>query len=190
MANLIEKLNKLNLMEKFSLDNKKLALIFIVSLMVIYLDFSFLLKNQMASSNRLTKEITKISNDIKALNIGLKAMQAEGGKKVKVKAKEKKILFEADLTSLLNDISKIGNFNNVRIVQIKPARELQKTPAKFSPVLINMDLVGGYHNFGKFINSLENNEVFMSVESFKIEPQSKDPLRQKINVTIKTYVRK
>ena len=50
MKNLIEKINKLNLMERFSLDNKKLTLIFIVSAMIIYLDFNFLLKNQAGSA--------------------------------------------------------------------------------------------------------------------------------------------
>lgn len=190
MENLIEKINKLNLIEKFSLDNKKLTLIFIISIMIIYVDFNFLLKKQVTSSNRLTKEITKINNDINALDTGLKNMQIAKAQKGNVKEKTKKIIFESELTALLNDISKLGNFNNVRIIQIKPVRDLQKIPVKFSPVLINMDLVGGYHNFGRFINSLENNEVLMSVESFKIEPQPKDPLSQKITVTVKTYVRK
>ncbi|OQB16564.1 MAG: Pilus assembly protein, PilO [Candidatus Omnitrophica bacterium ADurb.Bin205] len=190
MKNLIEKINKLNLMERFSLDNKKLTLIFIVSAMVIYLDFNFLLKNQASSSARMGKEITRIKNDMKALDTGLKKMQEARAVKAGPKVKSKKVIFEPELPALLNDISKLANFNNVRITQIKPARDLQKSPAKFSPVLISMDIIGGYHNFGRFINSLENNEVLMSVEGFKIEPLPKDPLRQKIAVTVKTYVRK
>ena len=76
------------------------------------------------------------------------------------------------------------------ITQIKPAYELQKTAVKFSPFLINLDLIAEYHNFGKFINTLENNEFLIVIESFKIEAQAKDPLRQKITVTLKTYVEK
>jgi len=190
MEKLIEKLNKLNLIEKFSLDNKKLALIFIVSLMVVYLDFNFLLKAQMVSANRSAKEISGLSNDIKSLQAGLKNMQAVKAGKVSAKVKAKKVIFESELTALLNDISKLADSNNVRILQIKPTREIKKSAAKFSPVLINIDLIGGYHNFGKFINTLENSEAFMSMENFKIEPQPKDPLRQKVSVTVKTYVRK
>ena len=132
----------------------------------------------------------RINNDLRALDAGLKNIQAVKSSKATPKIKAKKAILEKELTALLNDISKIANINNVRIIQIKPAYELQKTSLKFSPFLINLDLIAGYHNFGKFINTLENNEFLILIESFKIEAQAKDPLRQKIAVTLKTYVKK
>jgi Tfp pilus assembly protein PilO len=192
MGNIIKKINKLNLIERFSLDNKKLALIVIITLVVLYIDFNFLLKNQIAGVNKSKAELTKVSNELKALDAGLKSMQAaKSVQKSTTKAKEKKIIFESELTALLHDISKLANANNVRILQIKPTRDTKKVSSvKFTPVSINMDLICGYHNFGKFMNSLENNQAFMSAESFKIEAQPQDSLRQKVGLTIKTYVRK
>ena len=192
IGSLIEKINKLNLVERFSLDNKKIALIFIISLVIIYVDFNFILKPQMAKASKSKVGFTKMNNELKALDAGLKNMQAvKSAQKAAPKAKEKRIIFEPELTALLHDISKLANANNVRVLQIKPARDLRTTATvKFSPVLINLDIICGYHNFGKFVNSLENNQVFISVENFKIESQPKDILRQKISVTLKTYVRK
>jgi len=192
MNKIIERINKLNLIERFSLDNKKIILIFIVSLALLYFDCNFLLKGQMAGIAKSKSEIIKISNEFKALDAGLKNMQAvKSGTGKNFKARDKKIIFESELVSLMHDISKLANVHNVRILQIKPTREAQKAVAvKFAPVLINMDLICGYHNLGMFINGLENSQVFISAESFKIEPQPQDPLRQKVSLSVKTYVRK
>ncbi|MBN2831386.1 MAG: type 4a pilus biogenesis protein PilO [Candidatus Omnitrophica bacterium] len=192
MSKLIEKINKLNLTERFSLDNKKIALIAIIGMLVLYIDFNFLLKSQMAAADKSKAEVVKISNDLKVLDAGIQSMQAaKAAQKSAPKAKGKKIIYEPELTALLHDISKLANANNVRILQIKPIRDTQKAPSgKLTPVAINMDLICGYHNFGKFINSLENNQAFMAIESFKIEAQPQDALRQKVSLTVKTYVRK
>ncbi|MDD3088099.1 MAG: type 4a pilus biogenesis protein PilO [Candidatus Omnitrophica bacterium] len=189
---LIEKINKINLIERFSLDKQKITLIVILSIAFLYVDFNFLLKGQLAASSKSKAELARIINDLRALDAGLKNMEAiKAGQGSGLKVQEKMVIFESGLTSLLHDISKLANANNVRILQIKPLRDSQKSAAgKFAPVLINMDLICGYHNFGKFLNQLENNQVLISVENFKIELQPQDTLRQKVNLTIKTYVRK
>lgn len=192
MANLIEKINKLNLIDKFSLDNKKIILIILMSVTILYFDFNFLLKAQMASAAKSKEEVVKVNNDLKALDAGLKNMQAvKAGQKAAAKLPDKRVIFEPELTSLLHDISKLANANNVRILQIKPARETKKDAiVKFTPVLISMDLICGYHNLGRFMNALENNQVFMSIESYKIESQAQDSLRQKVSLAVRTYARK
>ncbi|MBM3243903.1 MAG: hypothetical protein FJZ12_03615 [Candidatus Omnitrophica bacterium] len=191
MKAFFEKINKLNLIERFSLDNKKIAIIVIISIMAVYVDFSFLLKGQIASVNKSKSSALKIKNDLRALEEGLKNMQAvKSSQKSAPQRKEKKIIYEAELPALLNDISKIANANNVNILNIKPSRDAKAAAGKFTPILITMDLICGYHNFGRFLNSLENNQAFMAAESFKIEAQPQDTLRQKISLTVKTYVRK
>ena len=138
--------------------------------------------------------IVKLKNDLKALDLGLKNMQAlKLQQKNLPPVKAKKIIFDSQLASLLNDISKIGNANNVTILQIKPSRDTQKSGAaapKFSPVSISLDLICGYHNLGKFINDLENNQTFISIESLKIEARPEEVLKQRVSLTLKTYVKK
>lgn len=193
MIKLIEKIKKINLIERFALDSKKIVLILIITTMVLYLDFNFLLKAQMNWLKKSTTEIAKLKNDFKALELGLKNMQVvKSQQKNLAQSKAKKIISDFELASLLQDISKIGNANNVRILQIKPSREIQKPSAslKLSPVFINLDLICGYHNLGKFINDLENSQTFISVESFKIEARPEEVLKQKVSLTLKTYVKK
>jgi Tfp pilus assembly protein PilO len=193
MIKLIEKIKNINLVEKFSLDSKKVVLILIMSALFLYLDMNFLLKAQMNWIKQSSDGITKLNNDIKALDLGLKNMQEiKSLQKNTLPKKAKKIIFDSQLPSLLHDISKIGNANNVKILQIKPSRDISKAAAalKFSPLLISLDLQCGYHNLGKFINDLENSQTFISVESFKIEAQPEEPLRQRVSLILKTYVRK
>jgi Tfp pilus assembly protein PilO len=193
MIKLIEEIKKVNLIEKFALDNKKIVLILIISTMFLYLDFNFLLKAQMNWAKKSADGMVKLKNDFKVLDFGLKNMQdMKSQQKNLSQGKAKKIIFDYQLASLLQDISKIGNANNVRILQIKPSRDTQKAAAslKFSPVSISLDLICGYHNLGKFINDLENSQTFISVESFKIEARPEEVLRQRVSLTLKTYVKK
>jgi len=118
MMKLIEKISKINLIEKFALNNKKIALILIISLVFLYLDFNFLFKAQMNGIKKSTGELIRVRNDLKVLDAGLKNMQEVKSKQKnmpKNQAKVKKIIFESQLASLLQDISKIGNANNVKI---------------------------------------------------------------------------
>lgn len=194
MIKLIEGLKKINLIERFNLDNKKITLILIISVMILYLDLNFLLKAQMSGIKKSAEGVIKLKNDFKALDLGLNNMQAAKGQQKNLsKGNVKKAISEFQLPSLLQDISKTANINNVRILQIKPTREVQKAGAngnKLSPVSISLDLVCGYHNLGKFINDLENNQTFIAVENFKIDASPDSSLKQKVNLTLKTYVRK
>jgi len=191
MNKLIKKISVYNPVERFNLDNKKIMLICIIFIIFVYMDYSFILKPQMQSLGAKKREVTVLKNNLKSLEADLNNMrQLKASGKVTVVRKSKKIIFDLQLPSLLHDISKLANANNVRIVNIKPVREEVKgAPVKLHPVSIMLDLECGYHNFGKLINALENNEVFLAVEGFKIEAQKKDPLRQKISLTLKTYVR-
>ncbi len=195
MMKLIEKINRINLIEKFALDNKKIVLILIISSVLLYLDINFLFKAQMNGVKKSGVELVRVKNDLKNLEIGLRNMQDVKSRQKNLsqdKVKAKKIIFESQVALLLQDISKIGNANNIKILQIKPSREAQKVSAqgKFSPVSISLDLICGYHNLGKFINALENNQAFISVEGLKIEAQPQDVLRQKVSLMLKTYVKK
>ena len=193
MIKLLEKIKNIDLINKFALDDKKITLILIITIMFLYLDFTYLLKAQMSWSKKSAEGIVKLNNDFKALDLGLKNMQEiKLQQKNFSQSKAKKIIYDSQLASLLQDISKVGNANKVKILQIKPSHETQKGAAssKFSAVLINLDLLAGYHDLGKFINDLENNPTFISVESFKIEAQPGDALKQKVSLTLKTYVKK
>ncbi len=193
MSKIIDQIKKINLVEKFALDSKKIVLILIISVIFLYLDFNYLLKAQVGGVKKSADEIIKLQNDLKALDLGLKNMRdLKSQQKNQPQSKVKRTIIDSELASLLQDISKFGNANNVEILQIKPYRDTQKAAAalKFSPVFISLDLVAGYHNLGKFINDLENSQTLISLENFKIEARPGDSLKQRATLTLKTYVQR
>jgi len=189
------------------LDNKKIILIIVVFCAVVYIDYSFLLKPQIAGSSSMTPKIAKLKQDLDSLSRDLarmresKSKQAETAKKLK---QIKKVISEAQISALLNDISRLANKNEVKINQIRPSKETQVQPAqpgkvtepvKFTPFFIKLDLVADYHRLGRFIGDLENAPVFISVQDFKISSQlaqgtgQVDYGKQNVDITLVTYVK-
>lgn len=187
----------MDLFNKLKLDNKKILVIMLVSLALIYLDFSFILGKQIRGLNDIQPKALKLKKDLDTLTQDLKKMQELKNKEDQVNRKTvssiKKIISESETVFLLQNLSDLANKDNVRILQIRPSREPQgKASAadKFTPIFITLDLFCDYHNFGKFINDLENSQTFIAVQTFKITPESADFMKEKINLVLKTYVTK
>jgi Tfp pilus assembly protein PilO len=179
------------------LDQKTLIIVIVVAVILLYLDFSFILKMQIKSAKDLSTKIAKIKKDIDLLNKDIALMQKEGLKEEQLKepAFDKKIITEAEVPSLLQEISDAANKNNARIIQIKSAVDTKSKDAvnlankKIAPVIITLDLMCAYHNLGSFLNQLENSENFISISNLKIAREQSDYLRQRINLELKSYVR-
>ena len=189
----------MNLLNKLELDNKKIYLIILVFIILIFLDFTFVIRRQLQNIKNIQPKIIKLKKDLDALNKDLAKIQELKNKQVganqKPAPKVKKIIPDPQTVSLLQNISEVANRDGVQIMQIKSSKETQskqeKLPVdKFTPLVITLDLVSDYHHFGRFINDLENSQTFIAVESFKINSQQPDYIKQKISLVLKTYVTK
>ncbi len=201
MINLVGKIKSIKILDQLELDNKKLMLIALISVIVLYIDFNFIFKAQIRGLVKSGTEVARLKKDLDNFKVDLKKMRDSESKQVissqKSMPKVKSIISENQFSGLLQDISKTANNNDVRILQIKPSRMLvenqnskAKPPANLTPFIINLDLSCGYHNLGKFINELENLPAFVSVRDIRIEPQDDNYVKQKINLTLITYVKK
>lgn len=200
MINLADKIKNIKILNQPELNNKKTILMaFLVSAIILYIDVNLVFKAQIKGFNKSGLEITRLTKDLDNLKIEAKKIRELESKQPlpKTGLKAKRIISESQFSSLLQDISKSAINNQVRILQIKPSRKAasasqenkSRVPDKFTPVLISLELSGGYHNLGKFINGLENLESFVKVQEIKIEPQENDPLNQKISLSLVTYVK-
>lgn len=197
---MLKKMKVFQLVDSLDLDNKKLILIAILSIIVFYIDFSFILKGQMDSVARLNPKLKTMQQNITNFQRDFKFMQDSNRKQgitsLNVAAKPKKLIFEYQVASLLQDIAKLANSNNIRILHIKNSKESQvksdKSGAigKFPALFITLDLICDYHALGKFINALENQEVFVAVQDLRINYQDQDPNKHKVNVILRSYVKK
>ena len=200
MINLFNKFRTLiNVQEKLELDKKKIILIILIGFILLYMDFSFLIRLQFKNTRTLGTKISKLKKDIDILAKDLATLEDLKQRHPEVKkealSKVKKIISEEQIPSLLKDISDIATKYNVKIMQIKPSKELKKEDKvsvvpKFNHLLITLDLICGYHSLGSFINGLENAERFMAVQDLKITPDPNNYLSCNIALVLKTYVKK
>ncbi|MDO8489664.1 MAG: type 4a pilus biogenesis protein PilO [Candidatus Omnitrophota bacterium] len=178
------------------LDKQKKILIVIFCIFIVYVDITYILKAQLTALDKLTPKIIRLENDLKNLNRDLGNMhsaESKQGLPVKKPAlKSSKILSEGQIPGLLQDISNEANKLGIKIKQMRPSREVQTVKSiipvdKLTTFLINLDLMCDYHSLGKFINVLENSEVFMVMQELKISTQLPDYLKQKVALVVKTY---
>lgn len=179
------------------LDKQKKILIVISCLLIAYVDINYILKAQLAGLKSLNPKIVRMENDLKNLNRDLENMRnsksRQGMAAQKPALKSSKIISEGQISGLLQDISSEANRLGIKILQIRPSREIQAAKSavisdRLIPILINLELACDYHNLGRFVNRLENSEVFMGVQEMKISAQLPDYLKQKVALVIKTYV--
>ena len=190
----------MDILNKFNLDSKKIMLILIVAFIFAYIDFSFLIKAQTNSIARIGPKIAKLKSDIDNTNRQLVILRNQPKVKEGSANKAKKIISENELNILLQEISDVANQNNVRILEIKPARGAPKTtavktttpkgPANQNFVLIPLDLTASFHSLGGFINGLENNQKLIIINELKIANDSNDYFKQKASLLLKIYVKK
>ncbi|MDD2752001.1 MAG: type 4a pilus biogenesis protein PilO [Candidatus Omnitrophica bacterium] len=188
-------LNKINNLE---LDKQKITLIVFVLALIVYLDFSFVIKVQSGLCKKIGTKVTKVSQDIKKFKKDLSEMESTKSRQqgVAQSTARKKIISEEEIGSLLSSISDIANKNNIRIIQIKPSRQpvVQNKKGQVAnaatTLLINLELITNYHALGAFINNLENDQIFLSVKGIKISRLAKDPFNENVSLELATYVKK
>lgn len=188
----------LDLIKKIELDNKKIILILITTLVIFYIDYSFIVAGQRAGIKSLRPKIAKLKEDIANLKKNLQNIDnLKAGKTQGIAARQ--IISEGNLALLLEKIANIANSRNVNIRQIKPVKEekplaldskVSAQPANLFPVYLNLDLSAGYHNLGNFINDLENLQELIIVGDIKIRRQEEDYLKETAELLLRIYVKR
>lgn len=179
------------------LDNKKIMLVALAVLFIVYIDCAFVIKIQLANLRALKPKVAKLKKDITTFNKDFAVTNSLKDNQGQTGTADKQAISEDDLPDLLEYISDIGNKHNVKIMQIKSSKEtkakddkLFHPAAKSSPVYISLDVFSSYHNLGVFINTLESSDKFIAVQDMKISRDKNDYMRQEAILTLKTYVKK
>ncbi len=192
-------------MKKIELDflsskqSKELILFIILSIVIVMLDFSFVFKMQWRNLLGLKpqlvearKKIKEFSGDVyRADTFKRRLVELEDS----VVTKKKGIIEEESIPAIINEISKMADSANLKIMQIKPQKEV-RNPEKFTvakakeyytlPIYIIAQ--GPYHSLGKFLNNLESSQYFIKVVSLDIVPQAEATLGLDIKLSVNIYI--
>ena len=178
-------------------DRKKLALAGLAVFILFFLDFTFVAKPQLKAISRDSAKVAKLRQDTAGLNNDLLKFEAIKAKGASLLKSLKGPIQEEELPDLLEQISGLANDNNIRIMQIQPFKDsrvkesqVQKEQLNSKPLLIEIDMLSGYHNLGAFLSGMEGLSAPLVVDKFNMQSDNANPMQHKVELVLRTYVKK
>jgi len=187
MNKIIDNFNKLN-------DQARYGILAGVVVMILALDVFFLALPQWSSISDTNDQIQKLSDDTQRvvadklrINLLRKNLEDSRGQlktlSVKVRTKE-------EVSAILSTISSIAKKYGVKIDQLVPEYNQQENLATADegqyyalPIVIKARC--GYHMFGRFINKLEGENMYLMMKDFIIQNDDNNTSAHSFNLTIK-----
>ncbi|MDE2027119.1 MAG: type 4a pilus biogenesis protein PilO [Candidatus Omnitrophica bacterium] len=186
MKKVIDAFNKLSEQSRYG------VVIFIVILIVL-LDVVFLALPQLGSIGAANNKIRDMGENTRQImtdkaRIGSLKKNLEETR-LQFTSLSNKVRALQEVPAILTTISSVANQYGVQIDQLVPDQSgqqaLTKTPeAQYYALPVTIKARGGYHNFGRFINKLENSELFFIMKDFIIQNEAANPNRHVFSLTI------
>jgi Tfp pilus assembly protein PilO len=180
-------------------EKQKLFLLFgIFGIAAVILYYNLLLKVQFSKFLAMNKEFQIVKARVKtAEELIVNQDRIKRQYESLVKGEEllkKRFPGQDEISSLLEDFSKVAGSSGVRILRIKPLELLgtastqAKTLGFYSEFPILVEARAGYHECGNFINNLENMERFIRIEDIEIRGRAEDSRHHDIKIRVSTYI--
>jgi Tfp pilus assembly protein PilO len=175
-----------------------LMLTVLVTLIAAALYLYFVFVPQVVRVFKLTASAGKMRSELKTARVVIKDFERLKSElkeqSLKVESYEKKLPAEQEIPALLENLSNMAKGSDIKIIGIVPAISYFKDdkPAKESqiyreiPILITAK--SGYHELGRFLNSLENADRFMKVVDMNISANKMSPNKHDVELMVCTYV--
>jgi len=171
-------------------------LIGIVLLVVFILDYLFVMQFQLGTLRSLSPKIKELSEEVKTTKKNIELLPQFRKELTRLSGElgdiNRKIRTRQDIPAILEDISRLANKNGVKIQQIMPNTSVEKSllqneDGQYFSIPIIMEARSGYHQFGKFLNQLENEDVLLQTRDFTIAA-SKESLSHAIKITFDAII--
>jgi Tfp pilus assembly protein PilO len=186
MKKIIESFNKLNEQTRYGL------LIFAV-VVIILLDVLLLALPQMAAIGQANDKAKDLAANIQQVltDSGRMALLKKNLETTRVQfnALSNKVRTTQEVPVILDTISSVANEYGVKIEELVPETDrltaLTRTPqSQYYALPVSIKARGAYHNFGRFINKLENSDLFFIMKDFIIQNDAADPHTHLYSLTI------
>ncbi|HRZ39901.1 MAG TPA: type 4a pilus biogenesis protein PilO [Candidatus Omnitrophota bacterium] len=165
---------------------------------LLLIDYFGLMQFQLGALRELNPKIQQIKTDFKLLEDGQKRMDQYQKESQRLDEKmgnmDLLIRTRAEIPSILENISRIGNKNRMRIEQIVPDTALDEPVMKngegaYYLMPIVLEAKGGYHEFGRFLNQLEREGIVANVSRLSMIGDEESGQRQhQISITMNTII--
>lgn len=166
-----------------------LVIAFIVYLILINAKFSEV--GRINTQIREKKEAIRLSGGVAKQKDKIKEAKEQIEElKQQINYYEAKLPTEKDIPQILQYLSQIANESGVKLLRIEKFKEVQeeKEQTLYVTVPLSLDVKGGYHSIGRFVNKIETAQRFMKVQDFEIKKDKKTPLEHQANILLYTYM--
>ena len=159
-------------------DGKNRYYVFVGVLFAVFLlDYFLLMSPQLSALRKICPEISAVSENIKKAKEDIKKLNVYRTDLEEVSKKfteaNLKIKSRDEVSFVLEHIAYIASETGIKIDQIMPdtlGQELltENNQRKYFDLPIYMEARSSYHNFGRFLNKIEQNDVSLRVGTFSI----------------------
>lgn len=171
-----------DLINKIDEKNRYYVLIGIL-FFIFLLDYFLLMRPQLVTLTKINPEIKMLLQDIQKTQ---EDSQKLGSYQSEIKRLESalaetnsKVRSKNEVPVVLEQISRMANQSQIKIDQITPAHEdqsvlLEDNKRIYYALPILLEARSGYHDSGRFLNLLEQSNLFLNVTSFSIAAGKED----------------
>lgn len=165
-----------SIFEKIEGNNRYYVLVGFMAL-VFLLDYFVLMGPQLAAFKKINPEINGVSDKIKKAKSDMKKLGTYQSDLEKLSEKFEeanlKVKSRDEVPSILEHIANIANESGIKIDQIMPDsldQELltENSQRKYFDLPIYMEARSSYHNLGRFLSTLSQNDISLRVGAFTI----------------------
>lgn len=148
-----------------------------ILLFIFLLDYLILMRPQLVTLTKISPEVKILSQDMEKSRgdiekIGFYQNEAQRIRTALAQTGQR-VRSKEEVSRILEQISRIANQNNIKIDQIMPFAEDQKELLKdgkrtYFALPILVEARSGYHDLGRFLDSLEKDDLFLSLTEFSV----------------------
>lgn len=173
---IVTKFNELQLPVRYGIFGACVALIVII-------DALTLMSFQAGLVKKSAEEMTKLKADIERVNIDKARLgqmrQGLDNSRQQFDLLSVKVRPVSDMPSILEEISRVASESGIKLEQLTPQKDRQEKlskddePVKYFGLPVLIEARSNYHALGKFLNQLENGNLYFSLTSLSIEADDK-----------------
>jgi len=190
---------KEKILQGYNRLNEKNPYIKIVGLLIVVflLDYFLIMQFQVRTLKALNTKIMTLKTDLKKSREDIQLFAAYQNQLKRAQDKfenvSRKIRSKDELPLVLENISRLANKNSIRLEQVMPNTSLMKSVLKnndgqYFAIPIQVQARSEYHDFGRFLNELENEEIFLRIPEFVIRANKEDRTRHDVELTLQAIV--
>ena len=164
----------------------KFGLAFVPAIIVAVIFFYVGIKPKMVEIEKLKKAITKVDNEIKTNEVKVRKLAELKKKNAELQrrlADLKRILpDEREVSVLLKQVSDLGVESGLEIISWKPEKKSVASNGLYVEIPVKVEMIGGFHNLGKFYSKLSCFERIVNVLDINMKPSTQSQGKKKDNI--------